>query len=240
MLLGVKTLCFAVRAPKNGWAFQHLPLDLNETTETCDIYKNTTTVTDHESQRQRREFNDVQEQAGLAYSLAQSISISETRGIGNDAIERLILGLASLATLEEIAKDGISGIVNLPCLLRGSSFRPSAILQYRKMSGLLKRRPRLQAEIPSSKKRFDEESGLVYSQTSCKAGPMTADWVWKTTGSTREHRDFRSSGPGCSSLKNMAIRGVLLHSFSLTAEGLKALPWSIGQVLWQRILARYA
>jgi len=39
-------------------------------------------------------------------------------------------------------------------------------------------------------------------------------------------------------MKNMAIRGVLLHSFSLTAEGLKALPWSIGQVLWQRILAR--
>lgn len=67
---------------------------------------------------------------------------------------------------------------------------------------------------------------------------MVADWVWKTKGSTREHRDFRSSGPGCSSLKNMVIRGVLLHSFSLTAEGLKALPWSIGQVLWQRILAR--
>lgn len=135
-------------------------------------------------------------------------------------------------------KDGIFIDVNLQCLIPDFGFRPSDTPQNRKMSGHLKQRPRLQREIPSSKKTFDEESGLVYSQTSCKAGPMTADWVWKTTGSTREHRDFRSSGPGCSSLKNMAIRGVLLHSFSLTSEGLKALTWSIGQTLWQRILAR--
>lgn len=56
-------------------------------------------------QNQKREYNDVQEQAGLAYSQARTILISETRGIWHDAVkERFILGLASLATLEEFAK----------------------------------------------------------------------------------------------------------------------------------------
>jgi len=67
------------------------------------MYKVNADVTGHHGQK--REYHDVQEQAGLAYYLARSLSISETRGIGNDALEeRLTLGVASLATLGEIAK----------------------------------------------------------------------------------------------------------------------------------------
>ena len=67
---------------------------------------------------------------------------------------------------------------------------------------------------------------------------MTADWVWKTRGSTKEHGRYRAGGPGCSSLKDMAIRSILLHSVDLTAESLETLPWSVGQVLWQTLQSR--
>ena len=112
-----------------------------------------------------------------------------------------------------------------------------------KMSGRLRLKPSIQVEPRPTKKgqrAFDQESGLVYTELTCNGGPMTADWVWKTRGRTREHGYFRSSSPGCSSLKNMAIRSLLLHSFSITAQSLETLPWSIGQELWQRIRSRLA
>lgn len=66
---------------------------------------------------------------------------------------------------------------------------------------------------------------------------MTADWVWKTIGSTREVANFRSLGPGCSSLENIAIRCALKNILSITVESLETLPWGLGEKIWQRILA---
>ena len=66
---------------------------------------------------------------------------------------------------------------------------------------------------------------------------MTADWVWKTIGSTREAASFRSIGPGCASLENMAIRSALSNILSITVESLETLPWDLAAKLWQRILA---
>lgn len=69
---------------------------------------------------------------------------------------------------------------------------------------------------------------------------MTLDWVWKTQGSSREAARLRSSGSGCSPLGNMPIRSALGHSFNITAESLKGLPWEVASVLWESLVASYA
>lgn len=108
------------------------------------------------------------------------------------------------------------------------------------MSRLLKIRPRYDY-VPRpgahSSKAYDRDSGLVYNEVIAPGGPMTADWVWKTIGSTREAATFRSLGPGCSSLENMAIRCALKNILSITVESLETLPWELGRKLWQRIHA---
>lgn len=84
-----------------------------------------------------------------------------------------------------------------------------------------------------------DESGQVFTETKCYGGPMTADWFWKTKGSSRNARRFRSRGPGCSSLVDVAIRSVLDNSYSITPESLEGVPWELASVLWQRIVASY-
>lgn len=82
-----------------------------------------------------------------------------------------------------------------------------------------------------------DESGQVFTEVSCPGGPMTLDWVWKTQGSSREAARLRSSGSGCSPLGNMPIRSALGHSFNITAESLKGLPWEVASVLWESLVA---
>ena len=85
-----------------------------------------------------------------------------------------------------------------------------------------------------------DESGQVYTEASCLGGPMTSDWVWKTEGSAREAARLTSSGPGCSSLFNMAIRSTLINSCNITAESLEGIPWEVAYLLWKRLMASYA
>lgn len=82
-----------------------------------------------------------------------------------------------------------------------------------------------------------DESGQVFTEISCPGGPMTLDWVWKTQGSSRGATRVRSSGPGCSSLVNMAIRSALTYSFNITAESLEGLPWEVANLLWERLIS---
>ena len=84
-----------------------------------------------------------------------------------------------------------------------------------------------------------DESGQVYTEVSCRGGPATADWKWRTKGSTREHGIYRSLGPGCSSLYDTSVRSCLLNSRDITAETLREVPETIGIVLWNRIVAAY-
>ena len=84
-----------------------------------------------------------------------------------------------------------------------------------------------------------DESGQVFTETQCYGGPMTADWFWKTKGSSGKARRYISRGPGCSSLVDVAIRSVLDNSYSITPESLEGLPWELASVLWQRIVASY-
>lgn len=68
---------------------------------------------------------------------------------------------------------------------------------------------------------------------------MTSEWVWKTLGSSQESGRFRSLGPGCASLLNMAIRSVMVNMMSVTVENLQGVPWHVGKKLWNRIQKWY-
>lgn len=88
-------------------------------------------------------------------------------------------------------------------------------------------------------KTFSQESGQVYVETHQRGGPMTSEWVWKTLGSSQESGRFRSLGPGCASLSNMAIRSVMVNMMSVTVENLQGVPWQVGKKLWDRIRKWY-
>ena len=68
---------------------------------------------------------------------------------------------------------------------------------------------------------------------------MTADWVWKTKGSTKEAGRFRSLGPGCSSLLDMAVRKALCNSYNITSESLEEVPWELASLVWRQLVTSY-
>ncbi len=109
---------------------------------------------------------------------------------------------------------------------------------HEEMPRLLQTRPSFRSLAAGSnrtlEKKFDVESGQVYSETTCIAGPMTADWVWTTKGRAESIRDFRSNGPGCATLEHMAIRAVIAHSSSLSMESLQDIPWLLAVNIWQQ------
>ena len=84
---------------------------------------------------------------------------------------------------------------------------------------------------------FDRDSGLVYTEVTYRASPVRADWEWKTWGMTTEIAMYRSPGPGCSTLRNMAIRKACLNVTDLTPESFEGLDWQIGRQLWSKIVA---
>lgn len=107
------------------------------------------------------------------------------------------------------------------------------------MSSLLRLDHRRSYAPRHSGKTFTQESGQVYVETLQRGGPMTSEWVWKTLGSSQESGRFRSLGPGCASLLNMAIRSVMVNMMSVTVENLQGVPWHVGKKLWDRIRKWY-
>ncbi|KAL8893051.1 MAG: hypothetical protein Q9215_000056 [Flavoplaca cf. flavocitrina] len=84
---------------------------------------------------------------------------------------------------------------------------------------------------------FDSETGQVYVERTCKAGPMTPDWTWKSRGNldyclTRSHNQ---AGPGSSSLRETSIRKVLAALYNLTPDLLQTLPLHLVRELWLEI-----
>ncbi|MCJ1246569.1 hypothetical protein MMC30_003777 [Trapelia coarctata] len=86
--------------------------------------------------------------------------------------------------------------------------------------------------------KFDPGSGLAYTEVAFRSTPMCADWVWKTRGMTTEIAMYRSPGPGCSTLRNMAIRKACLSMTDLIPDSFEGVEWQIGQQLWSRIVAQ--
>ncbi|KAL8739237.1 MAG: hypothetical protein Q9181_000128 [Wetmoreana brouardii] len=83
-----------------------------------------------------------------------------------------------------------------------------------------------------SVERFDSESGQIYTEWTCRAGPMAPDWTTKTRGKTRDLANYVHVGPGCSSLHNMSIRSTLVNSFLLSSGDIEALPKHLTQDIW--------
>ena len=83
---------------------------------------------------------------------------------------------------------------------------------------------------------FDPNSGLQFTERTCQGFPSRPEWTWKTLGSTQDITNFLSDGPGCASLQDMAIRHLCRMIHYITPELLAMIPWSIGKVLWERIV----
>lgn len=82
---------------------------------------------------------------------------------------------------------------------------------------------------------FDKESGQVYTEQTCKAGPSIPDWLLKSRGSIKQVTNFVNIGPGCSSLRAMSRRCIVFNAFNLTPEAIEALPVHLAQRVWQEI-----
>ena len=85
--------------------------------------------------------------------------------------------------------------------------------------------------------RFDPDSGLQYIERTCQGSSDRPEWLWKTLGSTGDVANFRSTGPGCTSLQDMAIRCLCQAIHYITPELLQSVPWSVGKLLWEKIVA---
>ncbi|MCJ1481892.1 hypothetical protein MMC06_002052 [Schaereria dolodes] len=97
--------------------------------------------------------------------------------------------------------------------------------------------PLLRRSIRAEKlNTFDPATGLIYSEIICDTSPMSAAWVWATRGMLSDIVTFRSPGPGCATMQEMAIRRIIMHASSLVVESLDAVPWQVAKKLWQMIL----
>jgi hypothetical protein len=86
---------------------------------------------------------------------------------------------------------------------------------------------------------FSQDSGLVYSEVVYRVTPNQANWMHTARGSTREVGKYRSLGPGCSSLLDMALRKASISIKYMDAETFEGIDWQIAQQLWKKIVAQY-
>lgn len=90
----------------------------------------------------------------------------------------------------------------------------------------------------ASAQGFDPETGQVYIERTCRAGPMTPDWTWKTRGNLESVTNYINAGSGCSSLRDISIRKFLANIFNLTPDMIEPLPLHLARRLWLEIKRR--
>jgi len=87
-------------------------------------------------------------------------------------------------------------------------------------------------------KDFDRESGLVYDEVEVK-GPNAYDMSWisnyRTPGIAKT-RALPTVGKGSRSLHEMALNKTSKESRELSSDVLKAIPSSVGQLIWNKIV----
>lgn len=79
-------------------------------------------------------------------------------------------------------------------------------------------------------------SGQVFTENIVAARDPIWDWPLKTRGSATSLSYFRSPGPGCSSLLDIAIRACLVRSTWLTPALVGSLPWNLACKLWNELI----
>ncbi len=81
---------------------------------------------------------------------------------------------------------------------------------------------------------FDPISGQMCVENTAKVTSMVRSWTKSTRGTTLLLPDHRHR-EGPPSLWDIAERALLLNLGELSVDALKAVPWSIGKRLWERI-----
>jgi hypothetical protein len=89
----------------------------------------------------------------------------------------------------------------------------------------------------SSQRRYDEENGQIYYESSCPESISLSKWLYAVKGSTKEFEDFKNP-KGAATLEEMSMRTLLRYSDNLSVEALDGIPWKpIGRKMWERIRA---
>lgn len=86
--------------------------------------------------------------------------------------------------------------------------------------------------------QFYDESGQIFTESSCRPAPIGATWTYKTRGSPKEFENFIHSGSGCASLWEIATRTLLLHLDSVDSGVLTGIPAPILERIWKKIQKR--
>ncbi len=97
----------------------------------------------------------------------------------------------------------------------------------------------LHARPPTTEKKFDPESGLIYSEIEVRPNRNKhSDWT----------REFRTrhviskpapNARGARSLKDMASSKVVKEFHNLTTEHFATIPWTIAEKVWDQTVASY-
>lgn len=88
---------------------------------------------------------------------------------------------------------------------------------------------------------LDHDSGLVYDQVEVR-GPYGLEMSWISNykhAHIAKTRLLPNDGRGARSLLQMALIKASNLSQDLTVEALRALPYSLGQLVWERITEEY-
>jgi len=85
----------------------------------------------------------------------------------------------------------------------------------------------------------EREPPYTSADMACIIGLVRPGWEWKARGRTKDIALYKSPGPGCSTLLDMAIRTACLNINDMTAETLRGVEWQIGKQLWKKLVAKY-
>ena len=85
--------------------------------------------------------------------------------------------------------------------------------------------------------KYGPGAGVGYDEVVIPRGPMRAEWVRQVPGVLDVVRLYRNP-TGAASLRNMAIRSVIVNSSVLTSDTMECVPWEVGgRDVW-RIMCR--
>lgn len=93
--------------------------------------------------------------------------------------------------------------------------------------------PRQKAE---NVKKFDADSGLVFTEGNVSVSAKTLDWIGalQTPGLVKRRQP---NAEGAASLLDVAKAVMARNMRSINAEHLQAIPWVVGKQLWDEITA---
>jgi hypothetical protein len=84
---------------------------------------------------------------------------------------------------------------------------------------------------------YDAASGQVYVETVAPVQSMTRSWMNHVNRKTKDPKTYRSSGKGVTSLREIALRHCVFHTFD--ADTFEGVPWHIAEMIYNRLKDTY-